>query len=337
MNRRTTRIAGLTLAFAAAVALTACSSGATDGADPGATSPAPAGGFSYTDARGQTVTLDSVPTTVVAQATVAAALYDAGYTVAGAYGELAKGADGKYSYQVGDLPVDDLKVIGSTYGEFDIEDFALLDPQLIVDYTFDDKTLWYVPAEQADQIYAIAPGIGINGSPANTDDAIQTFVDLAGKLGADTKSAALAADKKAYDDALASVKKVASTSHLKVVVVSPATDSLYVADPSKLPEFATLTAQGLDVLPPVDPDGQVFKQVSWEHASDYADADVILVDARNYDSVADALKGVPTWANLPAVKAGQVYNWYASAPYSYKQYASIYQELADELAAAKTL
>jgi iron complex transport system substrate-binding protein len=333
--RRTTRIAGLTLGLAAAVALSACSTG--PGAATSAPTSVPSGPFSYTDDRGKTVSLDSTPTSVVAQATVAAALYDAGYTVAGAYGELAKGADGEYSYQVGDLPVDDVTVIGSTYGEFDIEDFALLEPQLIVDYTFDKSTLWYVPAEQADQIYAIAPGIGINGSPKTMDEAIQKFVDLAGQLGADTGSADLAAAKAAYDDALTSIAQVSASSGLKVVVMSPATDTLYVADPNYLPEFATLAAKGLDVMTPVDADQQVFKQVSWEQASDYADADVILVDARGYDAVEKDLLDIPTWANLPAVKAGQVYNWYASAPYSYKQYASIYQELADELKGAKDL
>ena len=38
-----------------------------------------------------------------------------------------------------------------------------------------------------------------------------------------------------------------------------------------------------------------------------------------------------------AVKAGQVYPWYAAAPYSYQSYARIYQEIADELTAAKKL
>ncbi|GAA2229484.1 ABC transporter substrate-binding protein [Herbiconiux moechotypicola] len=337
MNRRHIRLAGVALAMGTALALTACSGGTTDSGTAGETSAATTGAFEYTDARGETVALDSVPTTVVAQATVAAALYDAGFTVAGAYGELVPDADGAYSYQVGDLPVDEIEVIGSTYGEFDIEDFALLEPQLIVDYTFDGETLWYVPAEQAEQIYALAPGIALNGSPATTDEAIESFVELAGLLGADTESDELAADKAAYDAALATIAEVASASGLTVAVMSPGTDSLYVADPAFLPEFSTLTAQGLDVMTPVDPDGQVFKQVSWEQASDYSDADVILVDARGYDAVADDLMGVPTWASLPAVQAGQVYNWYAAAPYSYKQYAQIYQELADELANASKL
>ena len=32
-----------------------------------------------------------------------------------------------------------------------------------------------------------------------------------------------------------------------------------------------------------------------------------------------------------------MYPWYAAAPYSYQAYAGIYQEIADELAAAKDL
>lgn len=308
------------------------SSAATDAsAEPSAS------GFEYTDARGTTVTLDTVPTTVVAQSSVAAALWDAGYHVAGVYGELTPDADGKLSYQAGDIDLSQVKVIGQTYGEFDVEDYGLMDPDLLVDYTFDDSSLWYVPAEQADQIYALAPSVAVPGNYTDTDSAIQTFVDLAAKLGADPDSAELASAKAAYDSALKDVGDVAAKSGLKVVVVSAGTDSLYVADPAHLPELSTLRNAGLDLIDPIGGATDVFMQYSWEQASDYSDADIILFDARTYDSIKADLANIPTWANLPAVKAGQVYPWYAAAPYSYRAYAGIYQEIADELAAAKDL
>ena len=342
---RPRHVAGTIAGLAAALALAACSAGSSESpttpagtATTSATSSsAAATGFEYTDARGTTVTLDTVPTTVVAQSSVAAALWDAGYHVAGVYGELTPGADGTLSYQAGDIDLSQVTVIGQTYGEFDVEDYGLMNPDLLVDYTFDGSSLWYVPAEQADQIYALAPSVAVPGNYTDTDSAIQTFVDLAAKLGADPDSAELASAKADYDGALKDVADVAASSGLKVVVVSAGTDSLYVADPAHLPELSTLRAAGPDLIDPVGGGSDVFSQYSWEQASDYSDADVILFDARTYDSMKADLANIPTWANLPAVKAGQVYPWYAAAPYSYQSYARIYQEIADELTAAKKL
>lgn len=334
MNRRSTRIAGAAVLAAASIALAGCAS------DPGTATPsssAPSGPFEYKDARGTTVSLKSTPTTVVAQSSVAAALWDAGYHVAGAYGELTPDADGELGYQAGSLDLKKVTVIGSTYGEFDTEKYALLNPQLLIDYTFDDKTLWYVPAAQSSQILDLAPSVAVPGNYDGTDAAITTFVALAGKLGADTKSAALASAKADYESALEDVASAAASSGLKVVVMSPGTDSLYVANPAYLPELETLRNDGLDLIDPVDAAEDVFTQYSWEQASAYSDADIILVDARTYDASKADLMKIPTWANLPAVKAGQVYPWYAAAPYSYKAYAKIYQEIAEELKAAKKL
>lgn len=347
MTRPMKRHAGAAAAAAVALTLVACGGGGTSGdgdlAESGETSAAatetaavPAGGFEYEDARGQTVSLEAVPTTVVAQSSVAAALWDAGYRVAGVYGELTP-VDGELSYQAGDIDLDEVAVLGHTWGEFDVEDYGLMGPDLLIDYTFDGTSLWYVPAEQAEQIFALAPSLGVPGNYTDTTGAIETFVDLAVRLGADPDSQELADDKAAYEAALDAVADVAAASGLKVVVVSADTDSLYVANPEYLPELATLRGAGLDLIDPKGGDPNVFHQFSWEQASDYAEADVILFDARTYDAVATDLAGIPTWASLPAVQAGQVYPWYAAAPYSYKAYAGIYQEVADELAAARKL
>ncbi len=334
MNRRTARIAGLAAVLTASLMLAAC---ASTPSGQSAASPASSGPFNYTDARGKTVKLTSTPTTVVAQSSVAAALWDAGYHVAGAYGELTPDSKGKLSYQAGSLDLSELAVLGRTYGEFDTEKYALLDPKLLIDYTFDAKSLWYVPEAQSSQILELAPSIGVPGDYPSTDAAISTMVTLAGKLGADTASGSLAKQKAAYEAALKDVGAAAASSKLKVVIMSPGTDTLYVANPAYLPEGETLRKAGLDLITPVDAAKDVFTQYSWEQAPEFSDADVILVDARTYDSAKADLSRISTWANLPAVKAGQVYPWYAAAPYSYRAYAKIYQELADEIRAAKKL
>lgn len=334
MNHRLTRTAGVTLLTAAALVLTACSSTASTAPT---TSAAASGPFTYHDARGKTVKLASTPQTVVAQSSVAAALWDDGYRVAGAYGELTPGSDGKLSYQAGSIDLKKVTVIGSTYGEFDIDKYALLNPDLLIDYSFDAKTLWYVPTAQADQILAIAPSIAVPGTYSSTDAAVKTFADLAGKLGADTSSATLTAQKAAYTKAESTAEQVAGSSGLKVAVMSPTKDTLYVASPASVPEFKSLQSAGLDVITPKKAASTVFTEQSWEQASDYQDADAIFVDARDYASTLAAIKNVAAWKNLPAVKAGQVYPWYAAAPYSYKSYAKIYQDFAKELKEARHL
>ncbi|GAA0266112.1 siderophore-binding protein DesE [Cryptosporangium japonicum] len=328
------RVAGIAFLAAFSLVLGAC--GGTEDADSSSAS-APAGPFEYKDARGKAVKLESTPTTVVAQSTVAAALLDAGYQVKGAYGELTPGADGKLSYQAGSLDLSKIEVLGKTYGEFDTEKYALMNPELLIDYTFDQKALWYVPQAQASRVEKLAPTVAVPGNYKTTDEAISTFVELAGKLGADTSSSALSTAKSDYSAALASVASVAKSSGLKVAIMSPSKDSLYVVNPAMLPEATTLKAQGLDVVDPTKATKDVFAQQSWEEATGYRDVDVILVDARNYDAAKADLAKIATWANLPAVKAGQVYPWYASAPYSYTSYAKIYQELAADLGAAKKL
>jgi iron complex transport system substrate-binding protein len=337
VNRRSSRIAGAATLIVASLALAACASGSSTTPAESKASAAAAVPFEYKDGRGTTVSLKTTPKTVVAQSSVAAALLDAGYQVSGAYGELTPGADGKLGYQAGSLNLKKLTVIGSTYGEFDTEKYALMNPDLLIDYTFDDKALWYVPAAQSEQILAVAPSVAVPGNYTSTDAAISTFVDLAGKLGADTTSAALVAEKADYETALKNVGTASAASGLKVVVMSPSADSLYVANPAYLPELETLSKAGLNLIDPVKAAKDVFTQYSWEEASEYSDADIILVDARTYDAQKADLAKISTWANLPAVKAGQVYPWYAAAPYSYKAYAKIYQEIADELAKSKKL
>ena len=162
----------------------------------------PSGTFDYTDGRGEKVALDTIPTTVVAQSSVAAALWDAGYHVDGIYGEVPD-KPLETDRQLGSLDTKDMKVIGKTYGQFDTDAYAQLQPDLLVDYTFDGKGLWYIPGKQSKQVLKLAPSIGVSGTPKSIDEAIAGFVDLAGKLGADTTcNEAVVQGKENYQKAL---------------------------------------------------------------------------------------------------------------------------------------
>lgn len=297
----------------------------------------PPGTFSYTDGRGEKVDLDEVPTTVVAQSSLAAALWDAGYQVDGIFGEVSdEPLPG--DRQLGDVDIEGMEVLGKTFGEFDTDAYARMQPDLLLDYSFDGETLWYVPAKQSKQVYDLAPAIGVNGAPESIDDAIDVFVDLATKLGADTTcNEDLTTDKAEYADALSGITEASKDEELEVVVASPTDASLYVVNPTKLPETRTLSEAGVNLVVPEGKGVDIFEEYSWEKASDYANADVILLDGRTTDDMLAKLATIDTWANLPAVKAGQVYTWYAGAPYSYHSYAGIFGELEDQLEDAEPL
>lgn len=325
--RRTRAVVGLVAAvLASAASLAACGSSDEDSPSAGG-SAATSESFTWTDNRGETVKLDHKPTAVVAQSSVAAALWDAGYQVAGVYGELGE-VDGKLNYQAGNLDLSKVKVIGKTYGEFDEVAYAGLKPDLLIDFNMTDKDLWYVPAKQAKTILGLAPSIGLKGQGfASADEAIGQMTSLAKELGGQTDGDAVAKAKEAYDAAVADVKAAAADkADVTVALVSVDPNGLYVWNPEFMPEAQTLAAQGVKFVKPEDTadSGGWSELLSWENAAKYH-ADVIMVDART--PVAQAEK-VATWKRLPAVKAGQVYEWKTAAPYSYAQYGPIFEDVA---------
>jgi len=115
-------------AAGALLGLAACGRTSDDGKTANATNRA----FTYTDARGEQIDLEQKPTRVVAQTSAAASLWDAGFRVDGVYGELKK-TNGQLDYQAGDIDLAKLTVLGQTYGEFNIERYAAMRPQLLVD------------------------------------------------------------------------------------------------------------------------------------------------------------------------------------------------------------
>ena len=315
------------------------STGSTDAADAapsgsrGPTSAVAPGG-TYTDARGQKVAIPAAGGVVVAQSSAAAALWDAGFQVKGAYGEL-KTTGGKLDYQAGSLDLAKLTVVGTTYGEFAVEKYAALNPKLLIDLSFDDKTLWYVPANSAAQIGAIAPTLGVKMLGLQLPAIIEEFVGLAQQLGADPGTAVKA--KVDFDAAAAAVKSAGSAkAGIKVLVVSRNVDKVYVADPKMGPDLAHWASLGVSMVGPSVQlkETDYFQELSWEQIGTFK-ADVILYDAREVAGAAAAAAKISTWAAMPAVKAGQVYPWYAAAPYSYKASAPLYNDFAKQLSGAK--
>lgn len=77
-----------------------------------------------------------------------------------------------------------------------------------------------------------------------------------------------------------------------------------------------------------------FEELSWENVDKY-DADIIMMDNRSSALQPDALTSKPTWAQLPAVKAGQVIPRTTEPIYSYDKCAPILEDLAKAIEDAK--
>lgn len=324
MNRRF-RMAPLAAAAASAVlALTACgaSTDASDGED------GTGSGFVHEDARGKTVEIDGTPKTVVAQASAAAALWDNGYQVAGVYGDLPETPN----YLTGSLDVSKTKVLGKAWDEFNVEEYAAMNPDLLIDMTFDGKTLWYA-GEVEKQVDKLAPTLAMPLTGLSVTEQIEAFQALAEDLGAEPETDEAKAE---FEEAVARIKAVVKENpDLTVLAVSSYGEEIYFANAPEHPDLAYLAELGVK-FPKVSPDEQgIFEPVSLENIGKYH-ADVLLVDARDTGGL-DELKTKDIFKRLPAVAGGQQDLWYPAAPYSYQAYAEVFSGYADQLEAAQVL
>lgn len=326
MNRRFPRGPLAAATAAALLVLTACGASTDASAgDSGATTD-----FVHTDVRGKKIEVEGTPETVVAQASAAAALWDNGFKVAGVFGDLPEPPD----YTTGNLDMSEVDgmVLGEAWGEFNVEEYAAMNPDLLIDMTFDGKTLWYA-GEVEKQVEKLAPTLAMQLTGLSVTEQIEGFIELATKLGAKPE---IEDAKAEFENAVERIKAaVEKNPDLTVLALSGYGEQVYFANTPEHPDLAYLAELGVQ-FPEVTPDEHgIFEPVSLENLGKYH-ADIILVDARGTGGLAD-LETEAVFQNLPAVKAGQQFLWYPAAPYSYQSYAEVFNKYADHLEAARTL
>jgi len=197
-------------------------------------------------------------------------------------------------------------------------------------------SVWYPPpvtapmfgfkdATQQATITSQVPAAGINGHTVATN-AIHRFSRLAAALGVNLHSAKLAKAKADFDKASATLKAAAAKKPgLKILAVSGNQTNMYVGKPVDNPDISFFSRLGVGIVNPTG--GPYWDVLSWEQAGKYA-ADVILYDARPFAMpLADAEK-IPTFAALPAVKAGQIAPWHLGAAFTYQTYSANMLDLA---------
>ncbi|MER7547784.1 ABC transporter substrate-binding protein [Actinomadura sp.] len=330
LTRRAVLGAGGALALGALISACGGDGGAGGTASPG-------GAWTFTDDRGTKIEAARRPRRIVGYSAAAAALYDFGVDeqIVGVFGP-TKLKDGRPDPQAGNLPVDRLEIIGNAYGEFDIEKYAALRPDLLVDNMFIEGELFYVPAESKDKIYALAPSAAIAAGSVPLPKPIERTAALAAALGADLESAKVTAAKARFDKAADAVRAAAKAKPgLKVLAASASPDLFYASSPAKNADLIYYKELGVDLIVP-DKLGKddYFESLSWENADKYK-ADLIMLDSRTQALQPKDLGSKPTWKDLPAVKAGQVIPWNAEPRFSYEGCAPLLEALAAAVESAK--
>ncbi|MFD7713744.1 ABC transporter substrate-binding protein [Streptomyces sp. NPDC059786] len=337
LTRRGVLAAGGAIGLGAALAACGDDDTKSGGSDDASTA-AKTGPWSFKDDRGETAKADKTPANIVAFTGVAAALYDYGVSVKGVFGP-TKTKDGKADVQAGDMDISKVTILGNEWGQFNIEKYAALAPDVLISTMFDDAgTLWYVPEESKDKILKLAPSVGISVYDRQMTEPLQRLLALAETLGADVKADKVTKAKKRFEDAAAKLRAAAKANpDIKVLVGSASQDIFYVSGSNLSADLEYFKALGVNLVEPpaktLKASGGWFENLSWENVDKY-DADIIMMDNRTSAIQPDDITE-GTWKKLPAVKAGQVIPRVTEPIYSYDKCAPILEDLATAIEKAK--
>ncbi len=307
-----------TLAATVSATLMLCVPGAAFAAD-----------WTYADGSGTTVTVDHVPTRIIASQDAAAGLIPLGIRPVGIYADSAI-ADAKALER---LDLTGIEIIGEAWGEVSVEKAAALKPDLIVGEWWPLDNTWSGGADVVSALKPLAPITGPKQG-ASIVTLIADYEALAQSLGADLSAPQVAADKAAFEAARDKFKaSVAAKPDLSALAVWAGTDALYVAATEGSSELMDFASWGLKLIDPVIADDRGYwETLSWENADKYQ-PDLILVDNRSKATLETA-RAQATWTTLRAAAAGQVTDWPAFWLRNYAAYARELDKLSAAIGAA---
>jgi iron complex transport system substrate-binding protein len=290
----------------------------------------PAAGWSFTDDAGVSVSLPETPQRVVAYLNLAAALDDFGAKPVGYFGQPLR-PDGTRETIAGDMELEGMVSVAPDYGAFDIEALLAEDIDLIVNDMWESPpTFWGLEEGAVEQINAVAPIVNLWFVGQPVTDTIQRVGELAAALGADPDDPQVTADREAFLAAEAELKDaIAANPGLKVAFASGTPDeAFYIGNPNVNADLMYYASLGLDIVAPEDQES-FFEELSWEEAGRYP-VDLLVMDDRQWSSTPEELIAkVPTFAALPAVKAGAYGPWASEWVPSYPGMTPVLEGLAE--------
>lgn len=288
--------------------------------------------WTYVDGAGETVTLDTVPTRIIATEDAAAALIPLGIRPVGIIGnslpEDAKALQG--------LDLTGIEMVGVAHNEIDIEKAAILQPDLVI------AEYWPLDHEWGGGVAVTGPGSPLRDlapvtGPAQLDSVvglIEEYEALAESLGADLSAPEIAEAKSRFEqarDAFAAAAK--AKPNMTALAIWAGDDGLWVAAPEGAAELMDLKSWGLGFLKTdLNPDSGYWETVSWENSDKYQ-PDIILIDNRVATNRADA-EAKPTWTAMKAAEAGAIGEWPAYWLRNYDAYAGELEKLTAVVEAA---
>ncbi|KAK1181559.1 ABC transporter substrate-binding protein [Streptomyces sp. NBS 14/10] len=294
------------------------------------------GAWSFTDDRKTKIDLGGRPERIVAYIGSAAALYDFGIDdqIVGVFGP-TKLKNGKPDVQAGDIDVDKVTILGSAWGQFNVEKYASLNPQLLITNMYDPGALFYVPDDSKNKILALAPSAALTTGRVSMVEPIKRYAELAAALGADLNAKKVTDAKARFEAAAETLRKTVKSKKIKVMACSASADLFYVSSPSVNADLIYFRELGVDFVVPQKTDkGGYFESLSWENADKYG-ADLLFLDNRTATLQPKDLTAKPTWSKLPAVKAGQIVPWSSEPRFSYAGAAPHIEALTKAIQDAK--
>ena len=300
----------------------------------------PESGWSFTDDRGVTVTLPEMPTRVLAQINAAATLWDFGVRPLGIWGP-ARTSDGEPHSNAGRVDLDTVTSVTEGWDEPDLERFLALDPDLIVSTTWDPAypDLWGIYPEGAQaQVDEIAPSAAILVQGVTLDELIGRFGELAAALGADLETPEMDAARAAYaasQERLAAA--IAAKPGLRVLFCGGYEEALWTSSDTDRPDLGLFADLGMSIVTITE--GEPYNDVSWEQVGKIP-ADLIVFDARvdtGYPTLEETIEKAPTFAQHPALVAGQTAGFQYEYVMSYQGATEVINDLAAAIEEAEVL
>lgn len=289
------------------------------------------GEWTFTDDTGKAVTLAQRPERIAADLNAASALWDFGIRPVAISGwTVATDA----SWGNVDRTTPNITISAET-SEPNLEDLLELGVDLFITVTWgnneENPYQWSFPELAAyERTNEIVPVIGISAT-GMADKNMLRFAALAGLLGADLDTPELVAAKADYEEWAAEFAKVAEEkADLTSLFVYADGEYEYVAYPPLWADLAMYQAMGLNIIVPDAPPGDYWEELSPEQASKYI-SDVIFHSTREGVFGLEEMATHPTYGQLPAVKAGQVYPWNQDFIQSYQGLMAAFDTLIGPL------
>ncbi|MEJ7901139.1 MAG: ABC transporter substrate-binding protein, partial [Thermomicrobiales bacterium] len=230
------------------------------------------------------------------------------------------------------------QIIGEGEATIDVEALVGLQPDLIITLTFspdDPLEYWSLAADgPLEQVQQVAPIVAISGVQSS-NAGVARFAELATALGMDLEAPEIVADNERWLASEAAFRAaLAEKPGISAVFAAPSPDIIYIANPQVAGELIYYRELGL-AIPDVEinpDDGDFWEYASLEEVGKYQ-TDILFSSYRG--SPVEEFLAIPTVATLPAVTAGQVFEWFQDEILSYRGIADTLDNMTEAVTASE--